>query len=318
MEWYILFLAYAIDSIIGDPVFLPHPVVFMGKSIEFFEPLFRSRRWLGKIFSNPIFSGTLFAVFLIGSTFFLTYYLIGFCKSVNFFFGQIVSVLLMFFTLSAKSLYKAAMDVKVALETDGINEGREKISMIVGREVKSLDQTGVVRAAVETVAENFVDGVLSPVFFALIGGVPLAMAYKMVNTLDSMVGYKNEKYIEFGRASAKIDDIANFIPARISVIIIAFATTILKGKRGMVSLKTGFKEGRLHKSPNAGFPEAAFAGALKIKLGGPNYYHGKLIDKPYIGKGFNDPGLRQIKQACELMLFSSFISVMISCLIIWL
>ncbi|MCK5541144.1 MAG: cobalamin biosynthesis protein CobD [Desulfobacterales bacterium] len=312
MEWYILLFAFVLDLIVGDPTFLPHPVVFMGKAIEFFEPLFR------KIVSNQVFCGALFAVFLIGSTFALTYGIISLCRSIDFFFGQIVSCVFMFFTLSSKSLYKAAMDVKIALETSGIESGRDKIAMIVGREVKSLDQTGIVRAAVETVAENFVDGFLSPLFFALIGGVPCAVAYKMVNTLDSMVGYKNEKYIEFGRASAKIDDVANFIPARISVIIIAAGATLFPGKRGFSSLKTGLREGRFHKSPNAGFPEASFAGALHIKLGGPNYYHGKLVDKPYIGNDFNDSGLYQIKQACELMLFSSFLSIIISCFIIWL
>jgi len=317
MEWYIIFLAFVLDLIVGDPRFLPHPVVFMGKAIEFFEPLFRKEKGLRKIISNQVFLGALFAVFLIGSTFSITYYIISFCNSIDFYFGQIVSIVFMFFTLSAKSLYQAAMDVKIALEKNGIEAGREKIAMIVGREVKYLNQAGVVRAAVETVAENFVDGFLSPVFFALIGGVPFAVAYKMVNTLDSMIGYKNEKYIEFGRASAKIDDIANFIPARISVLIIAVATLIFPGKRGLSSLKTGFREGRFHKSPNAGFPEAAFAGAFKIKLGGPNYYHGKLVDKPYIGKDFNDPGLNHIKQACELMLFSSFLTITISCFIEW-
>ena len=209
------------------------------------------------------------------------------------------------------------MDVQTALEINGIKAGRDKIAMIVGRDVNNLDQTGVVKAGIETVAENFVDGFLSPLFFALIGGIPCAVAYKMINTLDSMVGYKNDKYIEFGRASARIDDVANFIPARVSVIIIAGATFLLPDKRGLSSLITGFSEGRFHKSPNAGFPEAAFAGALKVKLGGPNYYHGKLVEKPYIGNDFQDPGLGQIKQACELMLFASFLSTIISCFFAW-
>ena len=161
--------------------------------------------------------------------------------------------------------------------------------MIVGREVKYLDNTGVVKATIETVAENFVDGFLSPLCFALVGGVPLAMAYKMINTLDSMVGYKNEKYILFGRVAAKIDDIANYIPARISLVVISFAAGLLDIRKGKRALLTGFKDGRLHKSPNAGYPEAAFAGALKIKLGGPNYYHGKLVEKPYIGSRFKNP-----------------------------
>ena len=312
MEWYIIFFAFVLDFIIGDPAFLPHPIIFMGKAIEFFETLFR------KLSSNQVLCGALFAVFLIGSTFAFTYGIIYFCTSVNILFGHIISIVFMFFTLSAKSLYKAAMIVKTALETKGVEAGRKKIAMIVGRDVKHLDQAGVVKAAVETVAENFVDGFLSPLFFALIGGVPCAMAYKMINTLDSMVGYKNDKYIEFGKASAKIDDVANFIPARISVVIIAAAAALFPGNRGLSSLKTGFIEGKFHKSPNAGFPEAAFAGALKIRLGGPNYYHGKLVEKPYIGNDFKDPDLYQIKQACKLMFLASFLSMLIFCIIIWI
>lgn len=310
MEWYIIISAFLLDFLIGDPRFLPHPVVFMGKAIEFFEPLFRKGPF------NLIINGALFAIFLITATFILTSGVIHLCESINPLAGQIASIVLMFFTLSAKSLYKAAMDVKTALEKKGIKSGRDKIAMIVGRDVKNLDQKGIVKAAVETVAENFVDGFLSPLFFALIGGVPCAMAYKMVNTLDSMVGYKNEKYLEFGRASAKIDDVVNFFPARISVIIIAGATILFPKKRVYQTLKTGFKEGKLHKSPNAGFPEAAFAGALRIRLGGPNYYFGKLVKKPYIGNSFPDPDQNKIQQACNLMLFSSLISVIISCFII--
>ncbi|MCK5099370.1 MAG: cobalamin biosynthesis protein, partial [Desulfobacteraceae bacterium] len=182
MEWYIIFFAFVLDFLIGDPLFLPHPVVFMGKAIEFFEPLFR------RVSSNLIVNGALFAIFLIGSTFVLTIGIIYLCTSISFLAGQIVSIILMFFSLSAKSLYKAAMDVKIALEKSGVESGRDKIAMIVGRDTKSLDQAGIVKAAVETVAENFVDGFLSPLFFALIGGVPCAVAYKMINTLDSMVG----------------------------------------------------------------------------------------------------------------------------------
>jgi len=312
MEWYILFFAFILDYIIGDPFFIPHPIVFMGKAIDCFEGFFR------KLSSNQILNGSFFAIFLILSVFLMTYGVICFSGFIHPLLEQVVSVVLMFFTLSAKSLYKAGIDVKNALEQFGLESGRKKVSMIVGREVKFLDETGIVRAVIETVGENFVDGFLSPLFFFLIGGVPCAMAYKMVNTLDSMVGYKNEKYIEFGKASAKIDDIVNFIPARISVIIIGIASVLLQGRKGALSLKLGFSEGRLHKSPNAGFPEAAFAGGLRVKLGGPNYYHGLLVNKPYIGSSFGDPGLGQIQKACELMLLSSFLSTIIFCFFLWL
>jgi adenosylcobinamide-phosphate synthase len=174
----------------------------------------------------------------------------------------------------------------------------------VGREVKDLSEDGVARAAVETVAENLVDGVISPLFFAAIGGAPLALAYKMINTLDSMVGYKNETYRLFGKTAARIDDVANFLPARLSVPVIALVAHLLAG-RGKIAFKTAVREGRQHTSPNAGFSEAAFAGALGVRLGGPNFYHGKRVEKPYIGKVFDSAHKHHIKSACELMMLSA-------------
>ena len=155
-------------------------------------------------------------------------------------------------------------------------------------------------------AENLVDGVIAPLFFAAIGGAPLALAYKMTNTLDSMVGYKNEKYLLFGKVSARMDDIANYIPARLAVPVIALASGILTGK-GSRAYQTAKTEGRHHTSPNAGYSEAAFAGAFGIKLGGPNYYHGKLVEKPYIGAEFGNVSPIHIKKSCDLMMLSAFL-----------
>ncbi len=199
-----------------------------------------------------------------------------------------------------------------------IKKARKKVSMIVGRQTQKLDEAAITRATVETVAENFVDGFLSPLFFAMVGGAPLALAYKMVNTLDSMVGYKNETYIFFGRASARIDDAANFIPARISVLIISLSAFIFSIKKSILAFKTGFHQGSLHKSPNAGYPEAAFSGALKIRLGGPSFYHGAIVEKPFIGKSFKDPGKEKIKQACDLMMFSSFLATLLACCVLFI
>jgi adenosylcobinamide-phosphate synthase len=160
---------------------------------------------------------------------------------------------------------------------------------------------------VETIAENFVDGVLSPLFFATIGGAPLCMAYKMVNTLDSMVGYKNDRYKHFGRWAACIDDGANFVPARLAVPLIGLAAGWMSPRRGRQALRTALREGRRHSSPNAGYPEAAFAGALGLRLGGPNYYHGRLVEKPYIGIRFGPTAPRHIPKACHLMLLSAML-----------
>jgi adenosylcobinamide-phosphate synthase len=163
---------------------------------------------------------------------------------------------------------------------------------------------------VETVAENLVDGVISPLFFAVIGGAPLAVMYKMANTLDSMIGYKNEKYMQFGKASARLDDMLNFLPARLSVPIISLATHILSGN-GTRSWRTALGEGANHSSPNAGYPEAAFAGALAVKLNGPNYYNSKLVDKPYIGVHFGKTSPLDINKACHIMMLSSLIWLVI-------
>ncbi len=306
IKWYIILSAFILDLIAGDPLWLPHPIVFMGKAIEKFEPLFR------KLIKNQFIAGLLFASSLIISTWLITFLSVKLCFGLNHTIGSLLKIVLLFFCLSARTLEKAASKVAEELKEHGITQARQSLSMIVGREVKYLDETGIIRAVIETVAENFVDGFLSPLFFAILGGVPCAMAYKMINTLDSMIGYNNDKYKYFGKAAARIDDIANFIPARISMFIIAFAACFLPGKRGRIALKYGFIEGRLHKSPNSGYSEAAFAGALGIKLGGPNYYNGVLVEKPFIGKKFKDPDIHKISMACDLMLLSSFISIMLS------
>jgi adenosylcobinamide-phosphate synthase len=178
----------------------------------------------------------------------------------------------------------------------------------VGRDVDRYETADIARASVETVAENFVDGVLSPLFFVVIGGAPLAMAYKMINTLDSMVGYKNRRYRRFGWAAARIDDLANFIPARLSILIIFLVSWALDSGRGRSAMTTAINEGANHSSPNAGFPEAAFAGALCVKLSGPNMYGGVLVDKPYIGVDFGSVRIDHIRKACELMILAAGLS----------
>lgn len=308
----IILAAFVLDFILGDPRILPHPVIYMGNAISFFENRFRN------LFKNLIVSGLFFAVFLIVSTWVAGFIIIKLSLSIHPLFGGFVQAILLFFCFSSKSLERAALDVSSALEENNIEKARKKVAMIVGRETGTLDQSAVTRASVETVAENFVDGFLSPLFFAVIGGVPLALAYKMINTLDSMVGYKNETYLLFGRASARIDDAANFFPARISVLILALAASLLSFKKGVLAFKTGFSQGSFHKSPNAGYPEAAFAGALKIRLGGPNIYHGVMVEKPFIGKKFKDPGTGKIKQACDLMMLASLLATFISCFILFI
>ena len=301
---FILLSAFVLDFFLKDPPNRFHPVVYMGKAVSILEKRFR------KLSLPAVFQGGLLAIFLISATWLVFYTFLRLCYTAGPLWGNTASVIILYFTFSASGLKKAAADVKKALDSRDIKKGRQKVSMIVGRRTDRLDESGICGAAVESVAENFVDGFLSPLFFAALGGPPLAMAYKMVNTLDSMIGYRNDTYLRFGKAAARIDDAANFIPARGSVVCIALASTMLSGiKAGSRSVQTAVTQGRLQKSPNAGYPEASFAGALKIRLSGPAEYHGTLVEKPYIGASFPPPGPGDVKRACDLMMLSSFLSV---------
>ncbi|MCG8689041.1 MAG: adenosylcobinamide-phosphate synthase CbiB [Desulfobacterales bacterium] len=311
ISWPVIAAAFILDALAGDPRWLPHPIIWMGKGISYFEPRFRG------LIRPPLLSGLVFALFLITLAGGLSWLAIFLAFKLHTMVGTVLQVVLLFYCFSAKSLSQAAMDVAIPLIKGDLAIARIKVGYIVGRETHNLDEAGITRAACETVAENFVDGFLSPLFFALLFGVPGAMTYKMINTLDSMVGYKNDTYLFFGRASARIDDLANYIPARLSVAVISLAAALLSLSRGKQSFKTALSQGRNHKSPNAGFPEAAFAGALAVRFGGPNFYHGQLVEKPYIGSGFKDPKPSHIRQSCELMMMSALVAVCLSCLFLW-
>jgi adenosylcobinamide-phosphate synthase len=297
---FILPAAFVLDLILGDSHSLPHPVRWMGRAIATLETHFR------KISSNLAFSGTVFAGALIGGTWLATYLTVAAGAAIHPWVGYGIEIIIIYFCIAARSLEDAAMEIHDCLLRGKVDEARKKVAMVVGRDVEKYNAGQIAQAVVETVAENLVDGVTAPLFFAAIGGAPLATAYKMANTLDSMVGYKNDTYIQFGKASARIDDILNYIPARVTILVVSLASQILSvaGKR---SLKTAVMEGRQHSSPNAGFPEAAFAGALAVKLNGPNYYQGKLVNKPYIGVHFGPTEPSHIKKACDIMLLSSIL-----------
>jgi len=297
---YVLPTAFFLDILLGDPRYLPHPIRWMGKTIETLEPYFR------KIPLQPASSGLLFAMGLVIGTWSLTALSLAVANSLHPLLKIGLEIIFIYYCISARSLKDAAMEVSRYLGQKNVEAAKKKVALIVGRDVDRYNENKIAGAAVETVGENLVDGVISPLFFAAIGGAPLALAYKMVNTLDSMVGYKNEIYLQFGRASARIDDILNYIPARLSVPMIALATQILSGK-GARAFGTAVKEGANHSSPNAGLPEAAFAGALAVKLNGPNTYNGKRVDKPYIGVRFGEARIEHIKKACDLMMLSSLL-----------
>lgn len=306
LAWLVIAAAVVLDLILGDPHGWPHPVRWMGRAIEWFEPVCRGR-W-----RNELIAGAIFAAGLIAFTWVVSFFLVKTAVGLHPLLGSLVEVVMICYCLSIRSLRDAAMEIFAMLKQDKVDTARTKLSLVVGRDVEGYQSAEISRATVETVAENFVDGILSPLFFVAIGGAPLGMAYKMVNTLDSMVGYKNDRYLRFGRSAARIDDAANYIPARLSVIAICVAAGCLSPHRGRCCFKTALSEGRRHSSPNAGYPEAAFAGALELRLGGPNYYHGRLVEKPFIGDRFGPAASHHIIEACHLMMVAALLSAAVA------
>lgn len=263
-------LAYLVDIVIGDPNFITHPVVIIGKGISALEKVFtkgqNSPKWL-KI------TGVLLMLIIVLTSSFVTWGLVRALSIINPWLGLGGAIWLISTTIAGKSLKKAAKEIYDLLAQDNISGARVKVGYIVGRDTEKLDTGEVTRATVETVAENIVDGIISPLFYAFLGGAPLAMAYRAANTLDSMVGYKNEKYKDFGWASARFDDILNYIPARITALLITLAAVIYRFPVKRV-VSTILRDAPKHPSPNSGYPEAGVAGALGVRLGGLNYYGG--------------------------------------------
>jgi adenosylcobinamide-phosphate synthase len=311
--WLVILGAVLLDLILGDPQGRPHPVRWMGRAIVWFEPICR------RMFKHERSAGAVFAVALIAAAWAVSMLLLQALTWLHPAIGAAGATVMLYYCLAIRSLIDAAGEIHGLLRRGEIDAARRKLSWIVSRDVARYGKDDIARATVETVAENFVDGVLSPLFFAALGGPALAMAYKMINTLDSMVGYKNERYIRFGAAAARIDDAANYLPARLSVPLIAAAAWLLGGSADRQrAWRTAWSEGRQHTSPNAGYPEAAFAGALAVQLNGPNYYHGRLVDKPYIGVAFGAAAVRDIPRAQGLMLAASMLGAAFLCGIAWL
>lgn len=305
-----IYIGYIIDLIIGDPYSFPHPVIYIGKLIKVVENNIR------KIFKDEKhlkLAGFILWFITVGLTYLITYLIIRISKfsMITFF---IVNSFIIYTTLATKCLKDEAVKIYNILKSGDIKESRKQLSYIVGRDTSNLNEVEIIRATVETVAENTVDGIISPMFYAFIGGSPLAMAYKAVNTLDSMVGYKNDKYINLGFASAKIDDIANYIPARICVIFMTLASFVLRFdyKR---CFKIAIRDRKNHKSPNCAYSEGAVAGALGIQLGGTNIYFGKPVYKPTIGDKDREIEIEDIKKTNKIMYMSSILSLIIFTLI---
>ena len=301
-------IAFVLDILFGDPIKIPHIVVAIGKLISLLEK--GIRKLLPKTNGAEIFGGALMAVLVCGVSFGFGFAVLWLCGLVHPLLRLAAESFFCWQCLAMKSLKDAGIYIYDALKTGDIEKSREAVGRIVGRDVSQLDEPAIRRAAVESVAESTVDGVISPLIYMIIGGAPLAMVYKAINTMDSMVGYKNDKYMYFGRVPAHIDDVANFIPARIGGVLMVLAAFIC-GFDGKNSWRI-FRRDRLkHKSPNSAHAESAVAGALHVRLAGNSYYFGKLVEKPYQGDDDRPIADDDIKNTIKMMYCASAVMFVI-------
>lgn len=289
-------VAYAVvlDFIIGDPNNFPHPVRLMGKLISLEENV--ARRWCKTSRSLKV-SGLIIVIVNVIIGFLIPFLLLRLLEDIKMAY-TIFNTYLIYTCIAARCLHHESIMVSKALDK-GLDEGRKRLSYIVGRDTSQLSEEKIIAATVETVAENTSDGVIGPLFFIFLFGAPGGVAYKFINTMDSMLGYMNEKYIDLGYFPAKSDDLFNLIPARITALLMNISSL------GRFNLKNGFKimkrDSRNHKSPNSGYPESTVAGLLGIRLGGGNYYHGIFVDKPYIGDEIDKISRKNIRSTIEIM-----------------
>ena len=303
--------AYIVDIIVGDPHRFPHPVVIIGKFVRFLEDKIRRSSSVDKKKGGIILWFT-----VVIPVYFITLGIVEGCFFINPLFGAMITILLASLTLATKSLYDESKVVLNALNRGDMGEARKRLSMIVGRDTKDLNGEEILRAVIETISENLSDGIVAPMFYLSLGGLPLAMAYKAVNTLDSMVGYKNDRYTDIGWFSAKMDDMANLIPARLTGLIIV-ATSFILRFNWRDSWRIMRRDGRNHSSPNSGISEAAVAGALDIQVGGENRYFGEITRKPTIGDKIKEIDKRDIKKAWVIMFTSSLLMAFACMIILW-
>jgi adenosylcobinamide-phosphate synthase len=317
MNWWsafpvVLTLACILDAIIGDPEWWPHPVRWIGRFTRRTESVLRG------VVSTPNgerLAGVVLAVVVVGGTYGAAAAVLQTALSISPPLYLVAAVLVVWSSLAARSLGAEARAVVHALETEGLPSARARLSMIVGRDTAGMTRAEVLRAVSETVSENTSDAVIAPLFFLALGGPPLMIAYKAVNTLDSMVGYRSPRYLHFGWFSARLDDVANYLPARITAVLIVIASMVL-GYDWRRSFRVLVRDGRSHASPNSGLPEAAVAGALGVVFGGAAVYGGVVSEKPFMGDGAEPTGAT-VLGAVRIMICSSLLMaamlVFISC-----
>lgn len=298
-----MIIGFLLDMIIGDPHWKYHPICIIGNMISFFER--HLRKYFPKNERGERTAGIWLTVIVCtvtaivtGAVTFVAY------SAVSYKLFIVTESLMCYFVIAANSLKKESMKVGICLKNSDMLGARESVSMIVGRDTQFLDEEGVIKATVETVAENTSDGVIAPLFYTVLGGGCLAFVYKAINTMDSMVGYKNEKYVNFGWAAAKLDDVVNFIPSRISAVLM-IAATFVSGLDWKNAIRI-FKRDRFnHTSPNSAQTESVCAGALDVRLAGDAYYFGKLYKKPFIGDSVRELRTEDISRVNKLMYISA-------------
>lgn len=303
-----LMAGFLLDLLIGDPRWMYHPVIFIGKTISFFE------RNIRRIFPvtphGELAGGMLLVLLTLVVSGGIPVVILALTGMVHPVLQWSAGAFLCYQLLAVKCLKDESMKVYQALKTGTLEDGRRAVSMIVGRDTQALDEKGVVKAVVETVAENFSDGVLAPMFYMLIGGPVLMFLYKGINTMDSMVGYKNDRYLYFGRCAARLDDAANFIPSRLAGILLILAAYI-GNFSGKDAKRIFLRDRKKHASPNSAQTESAAAGALQIQLAGNAYYFGKLHEKEYIGDPIREIQVEDIRRMNKLMYLASTMSAVL-------
>jgi len=303
-------IGFILDLIFGDPPWLPHPVRLIGWGIAKGEGLLR--RLLPKKPTGEFTGGMILSIIVTGIAFAAPFLILSAAGNINKVLELSISSIFCYQILAAKSLKTESMKVYTPLRNGDLTNARKYLSWIVGRDTKDLSEEGITKAAVETVAENTTDGVIAPLIFMIIGGAPAGFLYKAVNTLDSMIGYKNEKYLYFGKFAARLDDILNFIPAVLSAYAMIMASFIcrLDWKNAVRIYR---RDKRNHSSPNSARTEAVCAGALNVQLAGDAYYFGRLVKKPYIGDGMRKIQTEDIPAAARLMYTTAAIALTVLC-----
>ena len=304
---WVLLAALILDAVVGDPYALyravPHPVALIGRMIDALDTRWnfpeRSRR-AKRLWGVILLATMVLSMLALGTA--ITY------VTVRLPYGWLVEAVAVYVLIAQKSLYQHVRAVARALEAEGLAGGRSAVGMIVGRDPETLDEAGVCRAAVESCAESYSDGIVSPIFWYVVLGLPGMLAFKAVNTLDSMVGHKTEKYIDFGWASARFDDLMNWVPARLAGWLLVAAAALFPTADAPRAARVMLRDAKVHHSPNAGWPESAIAGALGLKLLGPRVYPGEIVEAPWIGEGTSDATPKHIRDSLKLYVAACVLS----------